>query len=69
MKKCTLLECPPGVFRYKGELCLKTEYSTCTLKPDAYILRTGEFFWGGTDGNIEARARLMVKPIKKVTAG
>ena len=64
-KKCTLLECPPGVFQFKGELCVKTQYSTDTLKPDAYILRTGAYFWGCTKGDVAARAQLVVKPIRK----
>lgn len=38
-----LKDCPVGLFlSLNGELCLKTEYGD-----DAYIVSTGEKFWGG----------------------
>ena len=47
-----LIDAPIGIFRFDGELVLKTEYcSENKLSgkyiPDCYIVRTGEYFWGG----------------------
>lgn len=45
-----LIDAPVGVFRYNGELVLKTEYMSYrggVYIPDCYILSTGEKFWGG----------------------
>lgn len=46
-----LIDAPIGIFRFDGELVLKTEYcSENKLSgkyiPDCYIVRTGEYFWG-----------------------
>lgn len=48
-----LIDAPIGIFRFDGELVLKTEYcSENKLSgkyiPDCYIVRTGEYFFGGT---------------------
>lgn len=43
-------DAPIGVFRFDGELVLKTEYSVDidgTYIPDCYIISSGEKFWGG----------------------
>lgn len=47
-----LIDAPIGIFRFDDELVLKTEYwSENKLSgkyiPDCYIIRTGEYFWGG----------------------
>lgn len=43
----TLVDCPVGLFLSEdGELCLKTEYSSPEGKIDAYIVSSGEYFWG-----------------------
>lgn len=44
-KSCKLKDCPVGLFfpANSNELCLKTEYGL-----DAYIVSSGEKFWGGT---------------------
>lgn len=46
----TLADCPIGMFMadVQGPLCLKTEYGNNEGRIDAYIVETGEFFWGGT---------------------
>lgn len=45
--KVTLARCPVGLFiSDSGALCLKTEYQTNDGRIEAYIVRTGEFFWG-----------------------
>lgn len=53
---------PVGLFDFEGILCVKTEYSQAR-RPDAYILESGEYFWGGTDDPHEA-AMLMVMPLE-----
>lgn len=47
----------PGLFLWRDELCLMTEYGN-----DAYIVRSGEAFWGGTTSKA-ARGELMVMPV------
>ena len=47
-----LIDAPIGIFRFNGELVLKTEYYSKDKQsgkyiPDCYIIRTGEYFWGG----------------------
>lgn len=45
----SLASCPIGLFMSEGgELCLKTEYGDNDGRIDAYIVSSGEFFWGGT---------------------
>lgn len=53
-------DCPIGLFEINGELCLKTEYGL-----DAYIVSSGEYFWGGTN-NVDDLRNVMVNPIKDV---
>ncbi len=53
--KVTLDACPPGLFWFddgkRSGLGVKTEYVTRvsdgTLMPDAFVVETGEYFWGG----------------------
>ena len=45
-----LIDAPVGVFRFNGDLVLKTEYMVDidgVWIPDCYILDSGEKFWGG----------------------
>ena len=45
-----LIDAPIGVFRFNGDLVLKTEYMVDidgVWIPDCYILDSGEKFWGG----------------------
>lgn len=45
-----LIDAPVGVFVFRDEFVLKTEYMTNidgVYIPDCYILSTGEKFWGG----------------------
>lgn len=60
---CTLADCPPGLFRWEGTLCFKSEYHSKPGQPDAYVVVSGEYFWGGTSGNLDARNALIVTPI------
>ena len=54
--KCTLAECPPGLFHCNGSIAIKTEYG-----PDAYLLDGGEAFVGGIPDKDE-RGGLWVQP-------
>lgn len=44
-----LMDCPIGLFFYKGTLALKTEYQTNEGIPECYIVSSGETFCGGVD--------------------
>lgn len=60
-KRVRLKNLRPGLFLSStGELCVMTEYSS-----DAYIVRTGEAFWGGVTLKGE-RAELLVTPVDVV---
>lgn len=64
-KKARLKNCPIGLFLFDNELCLKTEYKTERGAIEAYIVSSGEFFWGGT--NLPERQReLSVTPVKTI---
>lgn len=71
-----LRNCPPGLFIFNGAAgpCLgfKSEYITTKKdatgriagsQTDAYVVASGEYFWGGADGDWEKRERLLVEPI------
>ena len=59
--ECTLGQCPPGLFLHGDDLGFKTEYSD-TNGPEAYVVASGEYFWGGTDDK-EVRRKLKVVPV------
>lgn len=63
----TLAECPIGLFLAGGELCLKTEYGTNEGRIDAYIVSSGEFFWGGQPQTIANQRVQLVEPVENVT--
>ena len=50
----TLSSCSPGLFLFNGTLGFKTEYDTIGLNghplnsPEAYVVASGEYFWGDT---------------------
>lgn len=50
------------LFMYKETIALKTEYRTEQGAIKAYILGTGEFFWGGTR-TAEEQCKLLVKVV------
>jgi len=58
---CSLAACPPGLFLCGTTLGFKSEYRTSVGGMEAYIIESGEFFWGGSDNEAE-RARLVVTP-------
>ena len=66
-EECTLYDCPPGPFRFQGEIHFKSEYSGDRGEPDAYCGDSGEFFWGGAKSYKE-RNLLKVIPLEQVPA-
>ena len=63
-KKVTLAECPIGLFRAEsGNLCLKTEYGNNEGRIDAYIVSSGEFFWGAAPQTIASQRQQLVTPV------
>lgn len=71
-----LENCPPGLFLFEGAggrcLGFKSEYRTekhdetgqiIGTQTDAYVVASGEYFWGGVSGDWRARERLLVEPI------
>ncbi len=68
MSKTTLAECPIGLFLAdSGELCLKTEYGSNDGRIDAYIVSSGEMFWGSQPQTIASQRAQMVTPVENVT--
>lgn len=68
-----LIDAPVGVFRYNGELVLKTktEYMRdCNgvYIPDCYILSTGEKFWGGMKSLEDFKAKFNSLEVDAVDA-
>lgn len=57
-----LIDAPVGLFLYDGEMCLKTEY-IADWGIEAYIVSSGEAFWGGAK-TTEERRYLEVTPIE-----
>lgn len=57
----SLAACPIGLFVFRDELCVKTEYGGNDGRIDAYIVSSGEFFWGGTVRAADQR-NVMVRP-------
>ena len=65
--KIRLGDLPNGsLFTYNGTLALKSEYSTNEGVIEAYIVGSGEFFWGGTATGKDQR-NLLVRRVYTVT--
>lgn len=64
----TLAQCPIGLFLHEGELCLKTEYGNNEGRIDAYIVSTGEFFWGHAPQTIANQREQIVTPVEWTAA-
>jgi len=60
-------ECPIGLFMAGGELCLKTEYGNNDGRIDAYIVSSGEMFWGAAPQTVASQRAQMVEPVENVT--
>ena len=57
-----LCDVPVGLFLFEDTLCLMTEYSNEGCGREAYIVSSGETFWGGAKSK-EERANLDVTPV------
>ena len=62
--KVALTHCPIGLFiDAHGNLCLKTEYIGNEGRIDAYIVSSGEFFWGDAPQTIASQRKQLVLPV------
>lgn len=59
----TLVECPIGLFICGETLALKTEYGNNEGRIDAYIVESGEMFWGDQPQTIESQRATLVWPV------
>lgn len=60
----SLADCPIGLFESEGgELCLKTEYGNNDGRIDAFIVSSGEFFWGSAPQTIASQRAQLVRPV------
>ena len=65
----SLRDCPPGLFLFGASVALKSEYKTESIsypgvwQSDAYLAKTGEYFWGGTS-DPRVREQLEVTPLE-----
>lgn len=60
----TLAKCPIGLFiNAYGHLCIKTEYGNNEGRIDAYIVSSGEFFWGDAPQTIASQRKQLVRPV------
>ena len=57
-----LRDVPVGLFLFEDTLCLMTEYSNEGCGREAYIVSSGETFWGGAKSK-EERENLDVTPV------
>ena len=66
----TLERCPIGLFvSESGYLCLKTECGNNEGRIDAYIVSSGEFFWGQPPQTIKSQRAQRVVPIRVAVMG
>ena len=61
-RRTTLANCPVGLFISHGDLCLKSEYGNNEGRIDAYIVSSGEMFWGSAPQTIASQRAEMVTP-------
>jgi hypothetical protein len=64
-------DCPEGLFWFGQHLGFMTEYATAAKdgfrQRDAYVVESGEYFWGGTS-DPRKRAELLVFPVEDPVA-
>lgn len=62
-ERVSLANCPVGLFvSGAGELCLKTEYGNNAGRVDAYVVSSGEMFWGEHPQTIANQQNQLVMP-------
>lgn len=59
----SLASAPIGLFYYRETLALKTEYGDNNGRIDAYIVDSGEFFWGDAPQTIESQRATQIMPV------
>lgn len=59
--RCTIAECPPGLFMHEGDLVVKSAYYSTDGYCDVYFAEDGDAFWGGVSTKRD-RDALMVQP-------
>jgi hypothetical protein len=64
-EKVSLADCPVGLFEWHGLLALKTKYFRLDGGIDAFVLSTGEFFYGDAVLS-EEQIAIMVRPVLKI---
>lgn len=64
MDETTLEQCPIGLFLdCDDNLCLKTEYGNNEGRIDAFLVTSGEFFWGTAPQTIANQRKQLVRPV------
>lgn len=58
-------EAPIGLFMSCGELCVKTEYREPNGAVSAFIVESGEFFWGPSPQSVASQNAAMVQPLRE----
>jgi hypothetical protein len=62
--RVTLGDCPIGLFQSEdGELCVRTQYAHSNGRIEAYIVSSGEFFWGRQPQTAANQRMQMVLPV------
>jgi len=62
---CRLDEAPIGLFLDNGELCLKTEYTEPNGLISAFIVSSGEFYWGPSPQSVDGQRAATVTPLQE----
>jgi hypothetical protein len=62
-EEVSLAECPPGLFWAGETLGMKSEYGDNRGRIDAFIVESGEFFWGKAPQTIARQREIRVRPI------
>ena len=68
IRRTALGNCRPGLFLFDDCIGFKSEYKTESMshpgfwQSDAYVVASGEYFWGGTS-DPKKREKLLVLPI------
>lgn len=64
-RRVRLAACPVGLFLSGSDnLCLKTEYGNNEGRIDAFIIGSGEFFWGAAPQTIASQRAELVRPVR-----
>lgn len=69
LETCTLADCPPGLFRgasgalgFRSDYCLSMPREELANWPEAFVVESGEVWWGGTTNHPD-RAAQIVTPL------